>query len=535
MKFPSLCSLVLWILALHLAAGSALASTVKWTGSSGDWGNAANWSGGAVPGPSDDVLIDTSLGNITVTISSGTNRVNSLQCQEPLVLSGGILAVASTIQMGTNLTVNGGSIQGTTVNLSGGCALVASGSGGTLNGVTVNGTLDAGNSVNGSSLTVTNGLVLNGTAWLGNTNNGWWGGIWFAGSQALSGNGTVVFGNSAYNAMAESIAGSSLIIGSAIVVHGQNGMIGAAGYPWSGPTNVLVVNQGTITEDTSPGTITIKGQSVANSGTLGMANGGNLSIANLTDASGLVAAGGGTLTLSEAWGNSGTLQINGSTLLLAGNASSANFGVIAGTKGVIMVSGSVNNANSQWVVGTGLELELAGGSIIGGILVATNAPGLVVNGSAGVLDDVTLVGTLDAGNSINGSVVIITNGLVLNGTALVGNPTNNWWGGLSFGGSQVLGGSGKVAFGNAGYNGLVESVGGSSLVMGPGITVQGGLGTIGGFPTYPFYGPTNVSVVNQGSIVAGTSGQTIYLRGQSVANSGTLGMANWGESLRGQP
>ena len=35
----------------------------------------------------------------------------------------------------------------------------------TLDGVTVDGTLDVGNSVNGASLIVTNGLVLNGTAW----------------------------------------------------------------------------------------------------------------------------------------------------------------------------------------------------------------------------------------------------------------------------------------------------------------------------------------------------------------------------------
>ena len=68
-------------------------------------------------------------------------------------------------------------------------------SSGTLNGVTVNGTLDVGNSVNGASLTVVNGLTLNGTMLVGNPGNGWYGAVSFSGSQALGGNGTVVFGN----------------------------------------------------------------------------------------------------------------------------------------------------------------------------------------------------------------------------------------------------------------------------------------------------------------------------------------------------
>ena len=42
---------------------------------------------------------------------------------------------------------------------------------GTLDGVTVNGVLDVGNSINGAQLTVTNGLVLNGTALVGNPTN----------------------------------------------------------------------------------------------------------------------------------------------------------------------------------------------------------------------------------------------------------------------------------------------------------------------------------------------------------------------------
>src|SRR5258708_13659660 len=52
--------------------------------------------------------------------------------------------------------------QGGAVVATNGALLIVSS--GTLNGVTVNGTLDVGRSVNGASLVVTNGLVLNGTA-----------------------------------------------------------------------------------------------------------------------------------------------------------------------------------------------------------------------------------------------------------------------------------------------------------------------------------------------------------------------------------
>jgi hypothetical protein len=66
---------------------------------------------------------------------------------------------------------------------------------GQLHGVTINGDLDVGDSTSNAQLTVTNGLVLNGTLRVGNPTNQWYGVIHFEGSQALSGNGTVIFGN----------------------------------------------------------------------------------------------------------------------------------------------------------------------------------------------------------------------------------------------------------------------------------------------------------------------------------------------------
>ena len=140
-----------------------------------------------------------------------------------------------------------------------------------MDGVTINGLLDVGNTYNGASLTVTNGLVLNGTAYVGNPSNNNYGVINFAGTQTLSGNGTVVFGNNDYccpryyNSLWLSSVGTTLTIGSGITIEGQNGVVGYNPW-WGGPQNVSVVNQGVISADVSGGTIVVNAQPFTNQG-----------------------------------------------------------------------------------------------------------------------------------------------------------------------------------------------------------------------------------------------------------------------------
>src|SRR3954463_12314567 len=67
-------------------------SNVSWTGAGGssDWNNPLNWDASSVPGPSDDVYIAASSpGGVAVTISSGTDSINSLHDGKSLKLSGG--------------------------------------------------------------------------------------------------------------------------------------------------------------------------------------------------------------------------------------------------------------------------------------------------------------------------------------------------------------------------------------------------------------------------------------------------------------
>jgi hypothetical protein len=151
--------------------------------------------------------------------------------------------VLSLDALGGSCMLSGGTIQGGTVTSTNGASLIVNGSG-TLDGVTVNGVLDVGNSVNGAVLTVVDGLVVNGTGYVGNPTNGWWGRIDFVGTQTMGGNGTVVFGNESawsccwwtayHNALRLVNGGTVLTLGPGMTVRGVNGVIG---YDpgWGGP------------------------------------------------------------------------------------------------------------------------------------------------------------------------------------------------------------------------------------------------------------------------------------------------------------
>jgi hypothetical protein len=160
------------MLAPGLGLGIALlpiglpAATVTWVGASGDWNATNNWSTGALPGAGDDVVIGSGPA-ITVTHSSGAHTVNSILSQQAFVLSGGVLTVSSTFQANNAFTLAGGTLQTATVVVTNGASLFVNG-GGTLDGVTVNGVLDVGNTFGGTvALTdvlnnVGNSVVLNG-------------------------------------------------------------------------------------------------------------------------------------------------------------------------------------------------------------------------------------------------------------------------------------------------------------------------------------------------------------------------------------
>jgi hypothetical protein len=89
-----------------------LLSTVSWINpSGGDWDTPSNWTTGALPGPSDDVIINQP--GITVTHNGGSDSVNSLtisSSNSALGLSNGSLAFATTSSIAGLLSIVGGTL-----------------------------------------------------------------------------------------------------------------------------------------------------------------------------------------------------------------------------------------------------------------------------------------------------------------------------------------------------------------------------------------------------------------------------------------
>ena len=386
-----------------------------------------------------------------------------------------------------SLTLSGGTIQGGTVTASGGSDLVSAN--GTLDGVTLNGDVTVSTA---ASLTVTNGLELNGVLTLDCTSDDWTS-LYFDGTQELKGTGDVEFGGTytGWDGMYARGDGDSnpatLTIGPGITVQGSmSGLIGGQ------YNNDSVVNQGTINADTAGQTITIG-----------------------------VALTGGVLN----WSNAGLLQTaSGGTLNLSGQLTTAGLGTFSSTGGTVNLTGTLDNTGTTLALtaATG-SLTLSGGTIQGGTVTASGGSDLV--SANGTLDGVTLGVDLTLSGS---SSLFVKDGLTLNNANVMFN-NSGYYNSVFFQGTQELGGTGQIIFGGGTYPGnIIYAQGGNTvataatLTIGPNITVQGSEGgTIAG--QYP-----QDSIINQGTIDADASGQTITVSGSNWVNTGLLEAADNG-------
>ena len=184
-------------------------------------------------------------------------------------------------------------------------------------------------------------------------------------------------------------------------------------------------------------------------------------------------------------------------------------------------SGTLNVSGTIQAPGGQLLLQ---GATLGG---ASIAAGTTLVGSSGTLDGVTIDGDLTVSGD---NAVSVQDGLTLNGTAALGD--NSSVGYLNFNGSQTLGGTGTVVLGSATYrtyygytyyNGLFDTTAGDTLTVGPGVAVRGGLGYIG-YASYQ--GSAGGSLINEGTIQADVSGETITINVTGVQNVGSLEVQN---------
>ncbi len=449
----------------------------------------------------------------------------------------------------------GGTIQNGTLAETGGAELVFTPSGGTIDGLTVNGNLD----LTSGTASVLDGLVLNGTAFLGNLVGSTGGILYFNNTETFSGNGTVIFGGSSGNAI---YGGSSTVtIGSGITIRGSAGTFGAT----------PLINQGTIIAEvtSSYGSDTMYLNDVVNEGTIEVTSGEVLNFNSCTNTAGATItatdawldlwglftneAGGlitatngcnvmlgdqGNLSLNH-WSNAGTINVTDSTLNLGGLFTLAAMGTINQTRDTVNLTGILDNT------GTTLALNATTGSwyflvgvIRNGTLTETDGAELIFN-TQGTLDGVTVDGILDlTGNLLTNYrtqvAALALDGLVLNGTAYVGDAAGLTYGALDFGTAgfvttnQTLSGTGTIVFGKHGALGsgdlnFPDRPG--TVTIGPGITIHGNAGTIDG--------PNSVGpVTDQGTIVVDDDGSSAAL-GSFVYDR--LYSGNWGLEATSAP
>jgi fibronectin-binding autotransporter adhesin len=392
--------------------------SVSWTGG-GDgvnWTDPNNWSSDAVPTSGTDVTINIA-GSPTITLASGTQSINSLVTSDPLKLTGGTLAVATSVQLSANLTLAGGTIQGGTITQTGSGEVVVQS--GTLNGVTADATLDLSQFPN-PTLTVLNGLVLNASLLIGNSSGSTYGYVYFgqtsSAAGSLTGTGTVLFGGSAANDLYDdsnlSGASGTLTIGPGITIHGKSGVVGEFNYM---PSNGSIVNQGTIDADTAGGTITVGlgSDPLTNTGTLEAANGGTLSVVNasstLTNLSSGTLTGGSYAVYAKSSLNFGTASIitNTANVLLSGSgATFTALNSLTTNSGTLAIAGGSNFAPTNALTNTGALTIGAGGTL--------TVPALSLIGGSTTLSP--------SGNALVGTLSISKATLALPGPLFIGHP-----------------------------------------------------------------------------------------------------------------
>jgi hypothetical protein len=493
---------------------------------------------------------------------SGNNRL-ALGAGGTLENTGGTLTLSASTG---DLTLDGGTIMGGTVSASGGAKVAVSGdaSGSSLDGVTLNSDLDM--TADRASLTIKDGLTLNGTASIGAHSSSATtftsSSLNFAGSQTLGGIGNVVFGEDGSEISIDD--GSTLTVGPNMTMEGSSGTIGSFGADSN--ISTALVNQGTIEADGNGGTLAIDVSSFQNQGTLGAVNGGTLTATGLAgnlgatslaglgsgmsiDGTGytvntsLKATSGQTLRLLGTWsvGTGATVTVTGGTFGIGSPTSYAGITVtnstldlqasdtytqiqplLSGTNRLaIGARGTLENTGGTLALNmnTG-DLMLDGGTIMGGTVSASGGARIKVSGdtSGSTLDGVTLKSDLDLTNDT--ASLTITDGLTLDGTASIGSATasmNPSGSSLDFMGSQALGGTGEVVFGDDDSEILIDE--GSTLTIGPNMTIHGGAGIVG--DSYD-----NVALINEGTIEADGSGGSLAVNTSTFQNQGTIGASN---------
>lgn len=511
----------------------------------GFWDEAFNWQDGYLPGPGDIAVLNA--GANTITFRTGTVTVLGIQNSGPLALTGGELTVTDTVELGANLQMAGGTLRNAVVNAAPGAKIVTTSvTPGALDGVTINGDLEIGTgTAHGTTLNIRHGLTANGTVTIGV--NTFYSQLWFEqsggpGDQSFLGTANVVLGVNAANGIFNNTA-ATLTLGAGITINGGSGGIQSAGgasqtinlgqIELSGSGKQFLVfdkfvNRGEISfsdnalllvaSSTGGWTNEAGGSIQGNNAIIRLTAPSTGGIAN--SAGSQIVVNGGELRIAGyngsdnvPWQNDGTIQVTNAAVYLSGSFTQAGLGNFIRSGGSVRIIGVVdgdvtlNASTGDWILQA--SSTYGGGTLRAGTLTLLDGAKLQLDGA----HSATKLGTLD-GMTINGDLNVsdftltIKNGLVLNGSLSLGSSDGAKRGSVTASGAQSITGNGTLRFNPLNTGVTKSSLAGSSVTIGPGITLAGRDGTI------------SANVANQGTINA--DGGLLTFSGAENSNSGLI-------------
>jgi fibronectin type 3 domain-containing protein len=305
-------SLNLFALLLFVFAPATWAATITSTASGGLWSATTTWSGGAVPGTADDVVIATTSGNQVQLNSSSTVLSVTINSGATLGLNDG--ATSRTLTLTGNLVNNGTITLGTGATTSPTAKIVFSGAGRTWTGSGDLSGVKCGLQVNSSGSLDISGLTTPVKLRSG------------TGGQPWTINGTLITGTQVINNNAN--ISMTVIFGanSSLVTANPNGIIAATGtfgntfqssqFTWTAGASVTF--NGSAGQVTTGLPATIANLTINNSGA-------GVTLSQTTTVSGILTLTSGTLTTTAA----NLLTIGSAGSISGGSASSYVNGPLA--------------------------------------------------------------------------------------------------------------------------------------------------------------------------------------------------------------
>ena len=378
------------------------------------------------------------------------------------------------------------------------------------NGLILNGDLNL-SAFSGARVRLQSGATFTGDANLGADNSI----LAIEDTRTISGKTINLDGNNAFLTID---GGNTLTLGASTLVRGRgnitNGFfVNAVG---------TVVNQGTIRADLNGQTMTVSPVSFSNAGTTEAVNGSTLNIAatNWSNTGNINASGGSTVNFQGTWDNTGgTTTVSAtSSLNLSGNFTTAHLGTIDNSVGGgVSVTGLWDNTGGNFTFNaTSGSWRLADGEIRGG-QITPGAGGQTLlfgnNNSSRLTNGLILNGDLNL-SAFSGARVRLQSGATFTGDANLGADNSI----LAIEDTRTI--SGKT-INLDGSNAFLTIDGGNTLTLGASTLVRG-RGNI----TNGFFVNAVGTVVNQGTIRADLSGQTLNVNPSSFSTSGTMEAVN---------